>query len=124
MGVDKNSYSNNDPNSLAARGLRAYLAKEKEREEGGAKRKRREDGTIKVVRPQMVVGYLLDMSVGSESTPKGGVRAGPSRARWADRARLHLEARDREDRVAPRELRVASSPPAEWRSRRPSAVSK
>ena len=27
---------------------------------------------IKVLKPQMLIGHLLEMSVGSESTPKGG----------------------------------------------------
>ena len=31
-----------------------------------------EDGTPKVLKPQMLIGYLLEMSVGSKSTPKGG----------------------------------------------------
>ena len=34
--------------------------------------RRRDDGTMKVLKPQMLIGHLLEMSVGSESTPKGG----------------------------------------------------
>ena len=34
--------------------------------------RKREDGEVKVIKPQMLIGYLLDMSVGSEDTPKGG----------------------------------------------------
>ena len=34
--------------------------------------RRREDGTPKVIKPQMLIGYLLQMSVGDESAPKGG----------------------------------------------------
>ena len=34
--------------------------------------RKRGDGTLKVIKPQMLVGYLLDMSVNSEHTPKGG----------------------------------------------------
>jgi hypothetical protein len=33
---------------------------------------KREDGTLKVLKPEMIVGHLLEMSVGSEHTPKGG----------------------------------------------------
>lgn len=34
--------------------------------------RKRADGSVKVVKPQMLVGYLLEMAAGSASTPKGG----------------------------------------------------
>lgn len=34
--------------------------------------RKHEDGTLKVIKPQMLIGHLLEMSVGSKGTPKGG----------------------------------------------------
>jgi hypothetical protein len=34
--------------------------------------RKREDGTLKVLKPEMIVGHLLEMSAGSKHTPKGG----------------------------------------------------
>ena len=58
---------------LVRKGFGSYFESEYEHGRCVAVRaRRREDGTHKVVRAEMLSGALRDMSVGSESAPKGG----------------------------------------------------